>query len=205
MDDEECVCRLLSQRLPLDLARVIAEVSHNALHRELYPYRDGAPSRPCFAPGLPYKDMRAALFERRVLSARLPPALAAFYECFPRDVAFAGPDSWYFLSEREILERQEALARAGQTTFCDIAFSYVGMGYILTLCYAPDSGTVFSMMDGGSSMYSRLQSFRSKVILDDPATSLGVCRWWPSFAHWWNQLPHVHVMQWGRPHPNAFH
>ena len=52
----------------------------------------------------------------------------------------------------------------------------------------PD-GEVFSMMDGGSSVYSRLQSFHLKTALDDSACSMSVCRRWPSFATWWNMLP----------------
>lgn len=186
MREEDCVCKVLSSRLPVEIARVIAEASHGKLHRELRPFFDGAPSRPFFAPGLPCTGMRATLFERRIVSARLPPALIGFYACFPPEVAFAGPDKWHFLSEREILERQATLARAGQTSFCELAFSYIGMEYVLTLCYEYGSGVVFVMMDGGSSLSSRLQSFRIKVILNDPITSVSVCRWWPSFEHWWD-------------------
>lgn len=189
MTDEERVCHLLSQRLPDELARVIAEASHNAVHSELRPFRDGASSRPYCAPGVPYAGLRVALFERRALSARLPRALAAVYGCFPRDVAFVGPGAWHFLSEREILERQAALARAGQTRIGDLAFTYVGMGYVLTLCHVHASGEVFTMMDGGSSLYSRLQSFRFKASLDAPTGCMGVCRVWPSFQDWWDQLP----------------
>lgn len=100
--------------------------------------------------------------EKRKLNIDIPHVLIDVYNKYSSDVDFK-KNNFIFMSENEILERNEYKKTKGQHRMVDFAFMHMGMGHIIVISYDPDTMQVYSMTDGGSNGFDRVENAQNRI------------------------------------------
>ena len=103
--------------------------------------------------------------EKRKLNIDIPHILIDVYNKYPSDVDFK-KNNFIFMSENEILERNEYKKTKGQYRMVDFAFIYAGMGHVTVISYDPVTMKVYYMPDGGSNDFDRHENAQKRTNTD---------------------------------------
>ena len=169
--------RNMFETLPTALVEHVELLATNTYLEKMKPCSPGVTVHPFFTPNGPKSCIPSV--ETRQVKVPIPDELRVVYERYPDDTEFSVHDSWTFLSEREIAERQNAMVNEGQSRFVDIAVSYAGMGHVYVLSYDIRTRMVFTGLDGGANGWDR-ESNHKRRMQTDPATPVPFKNWWCS-------------------------
>ena len=103
--------------------------------------------------------------EKRKLNVDIPSVLVNVYNKYSSDVDFKR-ERFIFMSENEILERNQYKKTKNQHRMVDFAFMYIGMGHVIVISYDPITMQVYYMNDGGSNGFDRAENAQRRASVD---------------------------------------
>ena len=100
------------------------------------------------------------------ISSQLPDLLYNIYNLLDSNKREFSYNFFTFFSIDEIIKRQDILINAGQTSVCDLACHYYGMGHIIVISWNKKAQCFMVRRDGGSNDYDRENNYKFIVNYD---------------------------------------